>query len=321
MKRNLEIIVLMLLLLVPGFASAADVYPSRPITLLIGYTPGGIVDLTARGVAEGASKILGQPIVALNKPGGSTVVAITALKGSIPDGYTIGVLTGGTIMSPIIQSVPYDLFQDFTYISQYGNAYFGLVVRADSPWKTFKEFFEYAKANPGKIKYGTAGALTPQNLVMEQMAMENNIKWQGIHYPGGGQAHFALLGGHINAISQLTESREHIKAGTLRYLASFMAKRTPDFPDIPTLLELGYKYEAVSPFAILAPKGVPEPIVQKLENAFREAMKDEAFLKIAKSMGMPMQYRNREEFAVYLKEVTDNISSVIKKAGLGERKK
>jgi tripartite-type tricarboxylate transporter receptor subunit TctC len=321
MKRNLAIIGLMMLLLIPGLLSAADEYPARPITVIIGYTPGGVVDLTARALSEGAGKILKQPIIALNKPGGSTIIATTALKGSTPDGYTIGVLTTGTVTSPLVQSVPYDLLRDFIPISQYGGGNHGLVVRADSPWKTFKEFFEYAKANPGKIKYGTSGALTSQNLVMEQMAIENNIKWKGIHYPGGAQAHFALLGGHIDAVPQLAESREHIKSGELRFLASLMEKRTPEFPDVPTLLELGYHYVAVSVFGIMAPKGVPEPIVQKLEIAYREAMNDEAFLKIAEKMGLPIQYRSRKDFAVYLKTTSDNFSNVIKKAGLDKRGK
>jgi len=162
MKRFL-ILIFIIVLLIPGLSGASEEYPTRQITLLIGYTPGGATDLPVRALADKAGKALGQPVICLNKPGGGTAIAMTALKNSPPDGYTIGVLSTASIIAPYILAVPpYNTVKDFAPIMQFALYQFGLVVRADAPWKTFKEFFEYAKANPGKIKYGTAGAASPR---------------------------------------------------------------------------------------------------------------------------------------------------------------
>jgi tripartite-type tricarboxylate transporter receptor subunit TctC len=247
---------------------------------------------------------------------------MTALKNSPPDGYTIGVLSTASIIAPYILAVPpYNTVKDFAPIMQFALYQFGLVVRADAPWKTFKEFFEYAKANPGKIKYGTAGAASPQNILMTRLAAEYNISWKGIHFPGGAQAHFNLLGGHVDAIIQITESREHVKSGALRLLAGFGEKRMADFPDVPTVKELGYKYTTPSIIALIAPKGVPEPILQKLDNAFHEAMNSEEFIKVMKQTGQPIEYRNMKQLAQHVQAMDNEYGTVIKKLGITETAK
>jgi tripartite-type tricarboxylate transporter receptor subunit TctC len=321
MKRFL-IVIFIFVLLIPGLSGAAEEYPAKQITLLIGYTPGGATDLPVRALADKVSKALGQPVICLNKPGGGTAIAMTALKNSPPDGYTIGVLSTASIIAPYILAVPpYNTVKDFAPIMQFALYQFGLVVRADAPWKTFKEFFEYAKANPGKIKYGTAGAASPQNILMTRLAAEYNISWKGIHFPGGAQAHFNLLGGHVDAIIQITESREHVKSGALRLLAGFGEKRMADFPDVPTVKELGYKYTTPSIIALIAPKGVPEPILQKLDNAFHEAMNSEEFIKVMKQTGQPIEYRNMKQLAQHVQAMDNEYGTVIKKLGITETAK
>jgi tripartite-type tricarboxylate transporter receptor subunit TctC len=321
MKRFL-IVIFIFVLLIPAFSGAAEEYPTKQITLLIGYTPGGATDLPVRALADKASKALGQPVICLNKPGGGTAIAMTALKNSPPDGYTIGVLSTASIIAPYIQAIPpYNTVKDFAPIMQFALYQFGLVVRADAPWKTFKEFFEYAKANPGKIKYGTSGAASPQNILMTRLAAEYNIIWKGIHFPGGAQAHFNLLGGHVDAIIQITESREHVKSGALRLLAGFGEKRMADFPDVPTVKELGYKYTTPSIIALIAPKGVPEPILQKLDNAFHEAMNSEEFIKVMKQTGQPIEYRNMKQLAQHVQAMDNEYGTVIKKLGITETAK
>jgi tripartite-type tricarboxylate transporter receptor subunit TctC len=322
MKQKLAILISMMVLVVPGVSVSAEEYPAKPITALIGYTPGGATDMPVRALAERAGKTLGQPVICLNKPGGGTVIAITALKNSPPDGYTIGVLSTASIIAPYIQSVPpYNLLKDFAPIMQFGLYQFGLVVRTEAPWKSFKEFFEYAQANPGKIKYGTAGAASPQNILMGRLAAEYNINWKGIHFPGGAQAHFNLLGGHVDAIIQITESREHVKSGALRLLAGFGEKRMADFPEVPTVKEMGYKYTTPSIIALIAPRGVPEPILQKLDNTFREAMSSEEFLKVMKQTGQPIEYRNRKQLAEHVQAMDSEYASVVKKLGIKDTAK
>jgi len=169
---------------VPGPVFAQEKYPSKPVNLLVGYPAGGTTDLSARALALAASKVLGQPVVILNKPGGASSVAVASLKNEKPDGYTIGILPSGAVLGQHMRKVPYDSAKDFTPIMQYAVYLYALVVRADSPWKSCKEFIEFAKASPGKIRYGTGGSGTPQHLVMERLALKEKIKWTHIPFPG-----------------------------------------------------------------------------------------------------------------------------------------
>jgi len=146
---------------VPGPAFAQEKYPVKPINFLIGFPAGGTTDVCARPLVNAASKTLGQPIVVVNKPGGASAVAVATLKNEKPDGYTIGILGSGAVLSQHMRKVPYDTAKDFTPIMQYAVYLYGLVVQSDSPWKTFKEFIEYARNNPGKIRYSTAGPGSP----------------------------------------------------------------------------------------------------------------------------------------------------------------
>jgi hypothetical protein len=156
---------------IPDAVLAQEKYPTKPITLTIGYGAGGGTDVSTRPLANAASKILGQPIIVVNKPGGATAVAMAALKNEKPDGYNIGTLGAGGFLVPLTRKVGYDVLKDFTPIIQFAIFQYGLVVRSDSPWKTFKEFIDYAKANPGKIRYSTSGVGGAQHLVMERLAL------------------------------------------------------------------------------------------------------------------------------------------------------
>ena len=195
---------------IPEGVLAQEKYPARPINFLIGYPAGGTTDICARPLATAAGKILGQPIVIVNKPGGASAVAVATLKTEKPDGYTIGVLPSGAVLSQHMRKVPYDSAKDFTPIMQYAVYLYGLVVQTESPWKTFKDFIDYAKANPGKIRYSTAGPGTPQHLVMERLALKEKIKWTHIPFEGGGPAIAALMGGHVEASSQTTEWKKQV---------------------------------------------------------------------------------------------------------------
>jgi tripartite-type tricarboxylate transporter receptor subunit TctC len=309
----------MLLLSVTIFSGqgiAKEKYPTKSINFIVGYPAGGSTDVCARPLVLTAGKILGQPVVVVNKPGGSSAVAMATLKNEKPDGYTIGILPSGAVLSQHMRKVPYDSAQDFTPIIQYAVYLYGLVVKSDSPWKTFKEFIDYAKANPGKIRYSTAGPGTPQHLVMERLALKEKIKWTHIPFDGGGPAIANLLGGHVEASSQTTEWKKHVEAGTLRLLAVYGEKRMSDFSNIPTLLELGYSITAPSLICVVGPKGLAPEIVEILHGAFKKSMEDSDFIKIGRQLDQPVIYRGPQELSKHLLVMNEEVGSLIRSLGL-----
>jgi tripartite-type tricarboxylate transporter receptor subunit TctC len=300
----------------PGSAFAQEKYPAKSINFLIGYPAGGTTDVCARPLVAAAGKILGQPIVVVNKPGGASSVAVATLKNEKPDGYTIGILPSGAVLSQHMRKVPYDSANDFTPVIQYALYLYGLVVRADSPWNTLKEFIDYAKANPGKIRYSTAGPGTPQHLVMERLALKEKIKWTHVPFEGGSPAVSALLGGHVEACSQTTEWKTHVEGGRLRLLAVYGEKRMADFPNVPTLLELSYGFSAPSLISIIGPKGLSPKVVETLHGAFKKAMEDPDFLRVGRQMDQPSLYRGPQELAKYLVDMNEEMGALIRSLGL-----
>ena len=301
-----------------GLATAQEKYPSKPINLIVGYPAGGTTDLGARALALAAGKILGQPVVILNKPGGASSVAMASLKNEKSDGYTLGILSSGAVLSQHLRKVPYDSAKDFTPIMQYAVYLYGLVVRADSPWKTFQEFINYAKANPGKIRYSTGGSGTPQHLVMERLALKEKIKWTHIPFQGNGPAVTALLGAHVEASPGTSEWKPHVEAGRLRLLAVFGENRMTDFPNAPTLLELGYDIVAPSLICIVGPKGLSPQVIQTLHGAFKKAMEDPDFINVNKQGDMPLIYRGPEDLAKHLLQMNEEVEGLTKSLGLRE---
>jgi tripartite-type tricarboxylate transporter receptor subunit TctC len=292
---------------------AAEVFPSKPVELWIGYGAGGSTDLPARTLADAASKILGKPVVAINKPGGGSSVMMSELKVANPDGYTLGIYSTGGVLSAIMRQVPYHPVNDFDPILQYSVYQYGLVVNADSPWKTFKEFMEYAKANPGKIKYATAGAGTPQHLVMMQLGETAKTKWTHIPYESGAKAITSLLGGHVDAAAQTTEWKAQVDAGKLRLLAILMDERMPQYPQVPTLKEEGYNIVAPSIIAIVGPKGLPKDRVKILHDAFHKSLEDTAFKNSLEQFAMSVTYKNTEALGKFMQQLYENASDLIKK--------
>ena len=301
---------------IPGVVSAQEKYPAKPINFLIGFPAGGTTDVCARPLVAAASKILGQPVVVVNKPGGASAVAVATLKMEKPDGYTIGIMGSGALLSQHMRKVPYDTAKDFTPVMQYAVYLYGLVVRPDSPWNTFKEFIGYAKANPGKIRYSTAGPGSPQHLVMERLALKEKIKWTHIPFEGGSPAVSALLGGHVEACSQTTEWKKQVEAGRLRLLAVYGEKRMIDFPDVPTLVELGYEIVAPSLICIAGPKGLPPQVVETLHGAFKKAMEDPDFIRVSRQLDQPTIYRGPQELTKHVVKMNEEVGALIGSLGL-----
>lgn len=287
-------------------------YPSRPIELLVGYPAGGSADLTARVLADGASKILGQPIVIINRPGAGTVVQLTALKNAKPDGYTIGTLATAGMINQYMGEVQYDTTKDFTPIMQYAGWIAGLVVRTEAPWKDFKEFLAYAKANPGKIRYSTAGAGTQQHLTMVRLGNELGISWLHIPYKGGPPAVTAALTGEVEATAQTAEWAPFVQDGKMRLLATFGTKRTEAFPGAPALSEFGVAFDPPNMLGLVGPKGMPPKAIERLHEAFRKAMEDPRFQQTIDRMRMVRMYRGPEDYGKFIRELNEGWSAVIR---------
>jgi len=295
---------------------AEDKYPTRPINLIVGYAPGGNTDVVARPLANAAGKILGQPVIVVNKPGGSMALSLTSLKNEKPDGYTIGILGTGGIISQHLRKVAYDSAKDFTPIMQHAVFHEGLVVKSDSPWKTLREFIDYARANPGKIRYGSSGPGSPSFLVMEQLSSLAKIRMSHIPFEGVAPAVSALLGGHIDACADNTAWKPHVISGRLRLLAAFENKRIPFAPDVPTLQEAGYN--VIHPFinSVVGPQGLPPGIVDILHKALKKSLEDPEFIRVANQVDAIVTYRGPEDLAKHLVEMNDFIETMVVRLGL-----
>ncbi len=265
---------------VPAISFAQDAYPARPIKIIAPVQPGGGVDLVARQVAERLQKALGQSVVVENQSGGGGIVASQAVARAAPDGYTLMVGYVGTHgTNPAVRKLPYDALKDFTAIAMVGGTPNVLVVPPSLPVKTLQEFVAYAKANKGKLSYGSAGQGTLTHLAMEQFKVANDLDITHAAYRGIGPAITDVLGGQTQAsFPGLAAALPHIRAGKLRPLAVTGAKRHPLLPDVPTFEELGYKdFDGVQWYGIVGPAKLPPAIVTTLNTEINKMLADAAF--------------------------------------------
>ena len=302
-------VVIFSLLLVPVLTLGQE-YPTRPVNLTIASGVGGTVDLSGRILAIKVEKTLGQPIVVTNNHGGAGTIAIELLTKAKPDGYHL-VSTPHTplIEVPNLRKVPYRL-DDIVPVMQYGEPQSGLVVRADAPWKTFKELVEYAKKNPGKVTYTIGGTLNPFHLAMMYVAKQENIQWTAVPVPTG-DPNMPLLGGHVTAFSSTTSWKRYVDAGQMRLLVTYGEKRIPSFPDVPTLKELGYDFVNSIFYLIVAPRGTPASIIKKLDEAYRKAMDDPEFIDYMKKVDIKVSYLNSADTKKHLEEANKRFEKMV----------
>lgn len=294
----------------------AQEYPTKSINILITFSPGGSADPSMRLLAGKTEKFLGQPFIITNNGGGGGSVAMAILSKDKPDGYHLaGCSSTSLIRIPQFRTVPYKL-EDFVPIMHFGAPPSGLVVKTDSPWKTLKEFVEYAKKNQGKVTYSSMGIGSPMHLAMEYIAKQEGIQWTHVPYPGSGPAFTAFLGGHVTAQSGSSESFPHVREGTVRLLAIHHEKRFKSFPDVPTFRELGYDFINESVFMFAAPKGTPPSIVKKLDEAFRKGMEDPEFIQTMEKLEIVVAYRNSEDTKKYLEDAYVRLGKMIRELKL-----
>jgi tripartite-type tricarboxylate transporter receptor subunit TctC len=208
--------------------------------------------------------------------------------------------------------------KDFTYIARLADSSIGILVRSDSPWKTLKEFLEYAKANPGKIKYGTANPRGSLGLAMVDLGLKEGIKWDVVPFSGGNEVVTALLGKHINAICQGPEYIPFVESGDLRLLALIGDQRFKRFPNVPTLKEMGYVPTLV-PSGIIGPANMPKDVTDKLADAFKKALDDPKVRKVLEDTGSPISYQNSAQYTAWAKASVVYYADLIKRAGLAKK--
>jgi tripartite-type tricarboxylate transporter receptor subunit TctC len=282
--RGILIIVgiLLMVLSVPAWA-VDERFPTKPVHIWIGWGPGGSSETLIRTGGPIIEKVLGQPIVIENKPGGTGSLAMGLLKNAKPDGYTLGVATDSPFTRiPHTIGVKYDPLEDFTYILMLTKSRHGVVVQSGSPFKRFQDVIEFARKNPGQLTHATPGVANATHLGMEKIAQIEKVKMQHIYFQGAPQTITAILGGHVMVASSVAQSWiPHVKAGTLRPLLSYNNEGLDEWPEVPTLKKLGYDFEVPLCEVIAAPKGVPKPIMDKLVAAFSEALKSPQVLNVA----------------------------------------
>ncbi len=275
--------------ILPLGAAAQARFPDRPIRLIIPWAPGGPADAGFRILAESVSRKLGQSIIVENKSGASGILGAMALQDAKPDGYTISQMHMSVLRQPLLnKTLAYHPINDLTYILQITGFVMGVAVRADAPWKTLPDLLAHARANPGKLNYGTLGIGSTQHLAMERVAIAQGLGWTHAPYRGTADTLRALLGGEIDFASESSGWAPMVRSGQLRLLAVFTAKRAPRFPDVPTVRELGLDVVVDSPGGLIGPRGMDAATVRVLADAFRAAAQEPEHLKFLENMDQPL---------------------------------
>jgi len=301
------------------FTSAQE-FPSKPVTLICPWPPGGSSDLALRALAEATSKYLGQRVVVENRPGAAGTLGAQALAVSgRSDGHTVAQLPITVFRYPHMQKVQFDPLNDLTYILGVSGYTFGVVVRTDFPARDFRQFIDYARANPGKISYGTPGNGTSLHITMEQIADKLGLQFLHVPFKGVAESIPQLLGGNILAISDSTGWGPQVDAGKFRLLVTWGETRTRRWPDVPTLLELGYGIVQNSPYGIGTAKGTDPKVVRILHDAFKKGMEDPLHVKMLAQLDQELWYRNSEEYARYARETYAEQKVILTKLGLAQK--
>lgn len=301
-----------------GFARAQDAYPSKPIHVLVGATSGAL-DTMTRKLFEAAAKELGQPIVIESKPGAGQALAFGLVTKAKPDGYTLGVTTTSLLTNvPHMQKTQFDVLKDSVDVMAFCRYSQVLAVGADTPYKTFDELIAWAKKNPRKFRYAVSGPGVAMHVAMEQIAMQEGIEWTAVPFRGGGaDAVMSALGGHTEGVAQSPlETGPHIKAGKLRPLLILTDSRVPDLPGVPTILEKGYKFTATTYMSVYGPKGLPEPIRQRLETVLKRAMEGPGYIAAANTFQLEPIFINGADYSAYWRPKYDEMGKVILALGL-----
>lgn len=302
-------------LLLAATGALGQAFPSKPVTLIVPWSAGGPTDIYLRKLAEIASKPLGQNVIIENRPGGSGMNGpATMAKLARPDGYTISQLTITAFRLPHMQKVDWDPLNDFTYIIGLAGYTFGIVVRSDSPLKSFSDLIAYARANPGKLSYATPGTGTSLHLAMEEIGAKAGVQFLHVPFKGQADGAAAVMGGHVMAQVDSTGWARQVDSGAFRLLATLGDKRTRW--NAPTVSELGIDTVSTSPFGLVGPKGMPPQTAKVLHDAFKVALDNPEHQKILQQLDQSYWYQSSEDYAKWAAATFKAERATIERVGL-----
>jgi tripartite-type tricarboxylate transporter receptor subunit TctC len=308
-------------------AGAQETFPSRPITIVAPFPPGGVADLTARPVAAAMEKVLKNPVAVVNKTGAAGAVGMQFVATSKPDGYTLLLALSSISIIPEADKIfgrpPAFTVDQFAPIALISADPTILVVRAESPWKTAAEFIEDARKRPGQVSYSSSGIYGTLHMAMELLSHAAGVKLRHIPATGAGPALNAILGGHVDALaSGPAVVLPHIKAGKLRALAGWGDRRVAALPEVPTFRELGYPEAEFYIWAgLFAPRGTPEPVLARLREATRAAVAEPEFTAAMDKLQTPLAFKQGDEFQRFFDADARRLAEGVRKVGRIEEKK
>ena len=319
-RQTLKALGALLLSLCAGLAGAQDSYPSKPITMVVPFPPGGVADVVGRPVAEAMARHLNQSVVVINRAGAGGGIGMAQVAKAAPDGYTVLMALSSLVVLPeadrILNRPPMFELSQLIPVARMTADPTVLVVRADSPWKTYQEFIAYARSNPSKITFGSSGNYGTMHVPMEQLKAASNTFMLHVPYTGAGPAIVGLLGGQVEALATGPASAvSHIKSGRLRALAHWGEGRLALLPDVPSFKELGVNIAYSQWAGLFAPAGTPQPVVDKLREAARAAARDERTIQAMTSAGTQFQYQDAAEFGAFVKADAAAMKSVVQRIG------
>ena len=300
-------------------SAGAQTWPTRQIQLVVPYAPGGVVDFIGRTIGQRLSTQLGQPVVIDNRPGAGGIIGVDYAARSGPDGQTLVVMDPAIVINPSMQEkVPYDLKKDLQAVAVIGSSPLVLVVNPSVPATSLAQLIEYARANPDKLNFVSAGIGTTPHMAGELLKLRAGVDMTHIPYKGSGPAMSDLVGGQVQmGFSSITAALPYIKDNRLRPLATTGSKRSSALPDVPTVIESGYPgFEVDLWLGIFAPAGVPGPIVTRLNTEVGKALEDQAVRSAFASVGVEPRTAGVDESARFVREESDKWANVVREANL-----
>ncbi len=309
-----------LLLTAASLSMAQGAWPTRSITMVVPFPPGGLADLVARPVAEAMSRELGQPVVIENKAGAGGGIGMSFVAKAKPDGHTVVLALSSLTIIPeadvVLGRAPMFALNDLRPIARYTADPTVLAVRADAPWKTLKDFVEDAKKRPSAINFGSSGNYGTMHVPMEILSQVAGVKMTHVPFTGAGPAVVALLGGQIDAVSSGPATvLQHIKAGKLRVLAHWGNEKLASMPEVPSIKDSGLNVEYAQWSGLFIPSATPEPIAQRLRAAAKAAALDAKVNDVIRNAGSPIVYQDSPEFEKYVQADAKRMVDVVKRIG------
>ncbi len=291
-------------------------YPTKPITFYITMGAGGTTDIAARSFIQVAAKHLGQPFVPVNKPGAGGSHAAMAIMTAKPDGYTMGVASPSTVfLGPFADNAPYKDLSGFTFIVNYGNFVYPLLVQNNAAWKTWQEFIEWARKNPKAAKIAITGARSvgTQGNIFWQIEKREQVEFTYVPFKSSAEVLNAILGGHITIYASTVDASTipYLKEGKLRVIAYLGKDKVKGYENVPSTYEL-YGFSIPNLMGVWGPKSIPNYVLKKLDEGFAKAVKEPDFIHVMNRMYTPVVYMNRDQMNKYVEETRPKVAEIIK---------